>query len=157
MQKLFALVLILFGISTGVAAGLYFKPTPAVQLETEPVVQNDHAPAHTPVSDTDFLKLDGQFLIPLIDDKAVRSMVAMTLELEIELGSKDGLYSKAPKLRDAFLQIMFDHANAGGFSGRFTDSSNMDILKTALLETGKFITNDQVISILITDIARQDF
>lgn len=155
MQKLLALVLVLFGISTGVAAGLYFQPIAPSPLDSpEDAEINDR---YDTAKDADFLRLNNQFLVPLIDDKTVKSMVALSIELEIEPGSKDGLYVKEPKLRDSFLQIMFDHANAGGFTGRFTDSTNMDVLRRSLLDSAKLITQNQVISVLITDIARQDF
>jgi hypothetical protein len=55
-----------------------------------------------------------------------------------------------------FLQVLFDHANAGGFQGSFTDGSNLVILRKALFESAAGILGEQVKDVLISDIARQD-
>ena len=83
-------------------------------------------------------------------------MVILAISLEVAHGSADPVYAREPKLRDAFLQVLFDHANAGGFSGDFTDSSNLTFLRKALLETAQSILGDSVSDILISDLARQD-
>ena len=67
-----------------------------------------------------------------------------------------GQRSRTRKLRDAFLQVMFDHANAGGFSGSFTDGSNLILLRAALLEMAVKTLGDVISDVLINDIVRQD-
>ena len=42
-----------------------------------------------------------------------------------------------PKLRDVFLQVLFDHANMGGFRGAFTRSDVLEPLRTALREAAQ--------------------
>ncbi len=102
------------------------------------------------------MKLANQFVVPLIRDGKVGSMVIMSISLEVEAGQTSDAYARAPKLRDAFLQVMFDHANAGGFDGSFTDSANMVALRRALLEAAQKILGASVTDVLITDIVRQD-
>jgi hypothetical protein len=51
---------------------------------------------------------------------------------------------------------MFDHANAGGFMGTFTDGSNMILLREALGEVAQSILGPDVTDVLIVDIVRQD-
>ncbi len=55
-----------------------------------------------------------------------------------------------------FLQVLFDHANAGGFNGAFTSSTNMDVLRQSLLETAQAVIGKSVRNVLIVDIVRQD-
>ena len=67
------------------------------------------------------------------------------------------IYSKEPKLRDSFLQVLFDHANIGGFDGAFTNANNLAVLRGALREVAQKDMGDQVTDVLIVEIARQDY
>jgi hypothetical protein len=67
------------------------------------------------------------------------------------------VYRVEPKIRDAFLTVLFDHANSGGFDGAFTSSGSMEILRRALREAGQKAVGEAVVSdVLITGIVRQD-
>ena len=66
------------------------------------------------------------------------------------------VYEREPKLRDAFLRVMFDHANAGGFDGAFTNSNQMDVLRRALREVAQKTIGPTASDVLILDIVRQD-
>jgi hypothetical protein len=83
-------------------------------------------------------------------------MVVLSLSLEVAPGSTEAVYEREPKLRDALLQVLFDHANVGGFSGSFTDGSNLILLRTSLKEASALVLGTIVRDVLITDIARQD-
>ena len=80
----------------------------------------------------------------------------MSLSLEVTAGGTEAVYQKEPRLRDAFLRVMFDHANAGGFKGVFTDGTNLGALRRALFETAHNILGPGVVDVLIADISRQD-
>jgi len=58
--------------------------------------------------------------------------------------------------RDALLAVMFLHANSGGFDGQFTSSEAMNDLRGSLLEATRDVIGDDVYSVLVTDILRQD-
>jgi len=83
-------------------------------------------------------------------------MVIVSLSLEVKQGTTEQVYAREPKLRDALLQVMFDHANSGGFRGSFTDGSNLVLLRKALLEAAQKTLGDIVTDVLIVDIVRQD-
>ena len=80
----------------------------------------------------------------------------MSLSIEVTLGQRETVYAREPKLRDALLQVMFDHANMGGFAGNFTDGNTLDVLRAALTDSARGILGNSVAGILIVDIARQD-
>jgi hypothetical protein len=92
----------------------------------------------------------------VVEDGRVAAMVVLSLSLEVEAGNTEAVYQREPKLRDVFLQVLFDHANMGGFSGSFTDGSNLVVLRTSLKEAAALILGTVVQDVLITDIARQD-
>ena len=83
-------------------------------------------------------------------------MVVLSLSIEVQAGNTEAVYQREPKLRDEFLQVLFDHANAGGFEGSFTDTANMTDLRRALTEASQSVLGDLVLNVLIPDIARQD-
>ena len=163
MYRVFALILILLGLTTGVAAGLAVKFVigtggQAVSGDAKPkeLEQKEEDHSGQSLGKQDYVKLNNQFIIPLLEDKSVSGLVAMSIGLELEPGYKETVYSLEPKLRAAFLQILFDHANVGGFNGQFTDSLNLDILRNNMFFAAKKILGDKVYDVLITDIARQD-
>lgn len=155
-RKLIPVLLSLIGLGIGAGAGLFLRPT----TDGPPV--EDGAEAHQPDETADpevppeYVKLNNQFVVPVMDGGKVISLVILSLSLEIEPGTSQGIYAREPKLRDLFLQVLFDHANAGGFQGSFTDGSNLVLLRKALFEAAAGIMGKAVKDILISDIARQD-
>jgi hypothetical protein len=124
------------------------------------VAQDPEAAAAEPAEDEsvppEYVRLNNQFVVPVVEDRRVVSMVVLSLSLEVEPGSTEAVYQREPKLRDVFLQVLFDHANVGGFSGSFTDGDNLVVLRTSLREAAALVLGTSVRDVLITDIARQD-
>ena len=169
MKKiLLPLILLLFGVGGGVGAGIALKPAP----EPDPELLADGNPCGEPVSDAhattdhaavadigeerEYAKLNNQFIIPVVDDGLVSALVVIAISLEVVPETTTAVLASEPKLRDAFLQAMFDHANIGGFSGNFTTGTNMRSLRNELLRAAQRISGDIVTDVLITDIVRQD-
>lgn len=169
MKLLLPVVLAVLGIAGGVGAGLALKPaaqkdatiSPCGETETVEAAKDgqarkgdDHDDAAE--DDHDYIKLNNQFVVPVVNGDLVDSLVVMSLSVEIAPGQGETVYEREPKLRDALLQVLFDHANMGGFKGAFTNGNNLDVLRTALTETARGVLGPSVHNILITDIARQD-
>lgn len=104
----------------------------------------------------DYVKLSNQFVVPVVEDGKVVALVILSLSLEITPGATEAVYAREPRLRDEFLQVLFDHANAGGFRGSFTDGANLLILRRALAETAHEVMGEIIRDVLISDIVRQD-
>lgn len=162
MKILLPVILLLVGVGSGVGAGLVLKPEPAVDELAEghpcgdPVeVIEAAAPAPIP-EEREYAKLNNQFIVPIVEDGRVASLVVMSLNVEVAVGGRPAIFAAEPKLRDAFLQVMFDHANLGGFSGNFTSGTNMRSLRNELLRVAQEISGPTVSDVLIIDIVRQD-
>lgn len=151
MRKLLPILLALIGLGAGIGAGVFMRPAPA----TEDTISEQKMPVEPEVP-PEYVKLSNQFVIPIIADGRIEAMVILSINLEVTAGSTETVFSREPKLRDAFLQVLFDHANAGGFRGSFTDGANMVNLRTALMEVAVEILGELVKDVLIVDIGRQD-
>jgi len=116
-------------------AGLVLRPTQDVTADAE--MDADHVAPLDPELLPDYVKLNNQFIVPILEGGRVVSMVILSLSLEVKRGTTDDVYAREPKLRDGFLQVMFDHVNTGGFRGSFTDAANLVLLRNALLEMAK--------------------
>lgn len=161
-------ILALTGLGGGLAAGVALRPEGAGDLPADEGNEpdaHDSAPektatdsAHGPsTGESEFVKLDNQFVVPVIENERVGSLVLLTLSLETPPGGKEAVVAREPKLRDALLQVLFDHANAGGFRETFTDTANMLALRRALREAAQSALGaDKVRDVLIVDILRQD-
>ncbi len=169
LGKLLPILLALVGLGGGVGAGLFLRPpAEAADHATEAGdAGGDHggdehaedgADEHAEPEEgaPEYVKMNNQFVVPVVDDGRVASMVVLSLSLEVAAGNTETVYQREPKLRDSFLQVLFDHANIGGFSGSFTDGSNLVVLRTSLKEAAALILGTMVTDVLITDIARQD-
>lgn len=165
MRKVLPILLLLIGVGSGVGAGLAFRPEPALSTslaenpcgEMEVETHEHHGSDDMgSASEKEYVKLNNQFIVPVVNDNRVEALVVLSLSLEVVRGRREEVYSREPRLRDAFLQVLFDHANMGGFRGVFTNSSNMDALRRALQEKADKVAENLIRDVLIIDINRQD-
>ncbi|KEJ90548.1 flagellar basal body-associated FliL family protein [Sulfitobacter donghicola] len=113
---------------------------------------------HSDEEGSEFVKLNNQFVVPIVSGGKVTSLVVMALSIEVTAGETDTVYLREPKVRDSFLQVLFDHANIGGFDGNFTDAQVLKPLRGALKEVAKKDLGKKVVKdVLIIEIARQDY
>ena len=168
MKKIFLPILLLgIGSGAGIGAGVLFGeddsgsgtdqalvcPHPTDEHSLDEVLKN---PDPDEVNQAEYAKLENQFVVPILVDDRVSALVVLTINIEVPLGGKDIVLLAEPKLRDKFLQVLFEHANLGGFSGNFTSSNNMRILREDLLAAARRVIGSNARDILIIDIVRQE-
>lgn len=160
-------VLALLGLAAGGGAALALRPVapavaPAPHDPTTATAGHSAGGHDTGAGESgsgnapEYARLSNQFVVPVLDQGRVTAMVILSLSIEVTAGSTPKVYEREPKLRDAFLQVLFDHSNAGGFAGTFTDGSNLILLRRALREAAAGILGDMVSDVLIVEIVRQD-
>ena len=171
MKIILPVVIALVGLGAGVGAGIALRPEPQMVAMEDPCGEY-HVANKEIASDKDadkamddgeidpslydFVRLNNQFVVPIVVDSRVASLVVLSLTIQVAAGQTEALYAIEPKLRDELLQVMFDHANAGGFNGPFTEAARMRILRTAMLEAAQKLGSVDVSDILITNVVRQD-
>lgn len=168
MKRLLPLILLLVGLGGGIAAGAWIgpaKPKDIGQSTTQNTAakgkkvnsKGQESDGHSENNgETLYLKMSRNFVVPLVHQNQISGLATVSLSLEMKTGANDAFYAREPKLRDGFLQVLFDHANIGGFDGVFTQPKNLDPLRRALLQVARAELGDEVHAVLITDIARQD-
>lgn len=164
MGKLVPILLALAGLGAGLGGGLMFRPAQIEIVETNPCGETDsessesasHEVEGNENTDAVYVKLNNQFVIPVVADGDVKSLVVLSLTLEVSAEGQDQVYQHEPKLRDVFLQVLFAHANAGGFDGAFTNDRQMTLLRDGLRETAKKSLGSRIRDVLIVDLVRQD-
>ncbi|MEX0351074.1 MAG: flagellar basal body-associated protein FliL [Paracoccaceae bacterium] len=158
MRKLLLFLLPPIGLALGVFAGTALtsgEKEPKLDAEQETPKKKPKADAKS--GDHEFLKMSKQFVVPLLDGEHLAGLANLALSLEVTPGTSELFYSREPKLRDMFLQVLFDHANTGGFDGAFTMSGKLDPLRQALLDAAQYELGPEAVhAVLIVDIARQD-
>lgn len=185
IAKLLPVVLALIGSGAGVGAGLFFRADPAameataegdhgekgddqVKVDGHAKKADDHASSddghgsdgeHGEASyGPDYVEMSNQFVIPVVSDQDLSSLMILSISLEVAAGKQEQVFAYEPKLRDSFMQVMFDHANMGGFSGAFTDATTLGSLRRALREVAqRDVGVENVLDVLILEIARQDY
>ncbi len=167
IKKLLPILLALVGTGAGVGAGLFLMPADEDQADATECLPPDDAVRHETVeakpddpdlhdATREYVKLNNQFVVPIMGSERVRALVVASLSVEVSIGATETVYAREPKLRDVFLQVMFDHANIGGFEGAFTTGERMKILRGALLDAARSVLGSDVSDVLITEIARQE-
>jgi flagellar protein FliL len=160
IAKIIPLIFLLAGFGGGIGAAMFLSPPAGQQSSTETDPPEEPQGAnHEDVKDsgTEFVKMSNQFVIPVVEGNSIAALVVISLSLETQPGISEEIYDREPKLRDAFLRTLFDHANMGGFKGEFfTRSGTLDLLRTALREVAQEEIGPEVLNVLIMDIIRQD-
>ncbi len=173
MRKFAPVVFLLVGLAAGAGAGIALKPKGGSNGASESQAQTGKEKSDTNKSaaskaqdvgkkpkaspgDFEYLKLSRPFVVPVVESERIAAMVMMSLSLEVVPGISDSFYSIEPKLRDRFLQVLFDHANTGGFDGNFTNSDNLAVLRKSLLNVARKEMGGDVTKVLITSVNRQD-
>lgn len=175
MGKVLPILLALLGLGGGIGAGLMLKPPESHDSgedggegtsETDAAAHGAEDAAPPPDMDAgevapageeqEFVRLNNQFVVPVVRDARVTALVVMSISLQIHAGTSETVFAREPKLRDEFLQVLFAHANAGGFDGTFTSAGNLRALRQALREAASSVLGASVSDVLIIEMMRQD-
>ncbi|UWQ53902.1 flagellar basal body-associated FliL family protein [Leisingera caerulea] len=159
LSKLLPVILLILGTGGGIGAGIMLMPAPEEKHAAEP--GSAAKPAEEIAEDgeenqREYIKISNQFVVPVVERDQLTSLVVLSLSLEAKQGTGEKVRTLEPKLRDVFLQVLFDHANMGGFRGAFTRSDVLEPLRTALREAAQKHIGKGVYDVLIMEISRQD-
>ncbi|WP_298851060.1 flagellar basal body-associated protein FliL [uncultured Ruegeria sp.] len=166
VAKLIPVIFLIVGLGSGIGVGLVFAPAEkaedgayekeAAGQEKESGKKSEKSRKKGEEEGFGYLKMTKHFVVPVVKDDRIEAMVTLALSLEANSAITEMFYANEPKLRDGFLQVLFDHANTGGFDGIFTESRNLDVLRKSLLEVARKDFGEDVSKVLIMSVNRQD-
>lgn len=146
MARLLPVLVVLIAVLAGGGAGLWMRPDGAEPPSSGP----------PDLAGADFVRMNNQFVVPVIGQGRVVAMVVLSLSIATDPGGSERVFLQEPRLRDAFLQTLFNHANMGGFEGNFIEAGSMTLLRGALRETAQAVLGPLARDVLVVDIVRQD-
>jgi len=169
MKKILPILIILIAAAGGAAGGMMFRPPMEMAAEDDPMVGESHeAKNGMKESETedkakqdmqgeyDYVKFSRQFVIPVVNEEGVRALVVADIQLEVEPGTSEAAFSREPKLRDAFLKVLYSIAHTGGFNGSLVSDYILKDMHDDLKDAARSILGDDLHDVLITDLLRQD-
>jgi len=179
MKLLLPVLLAVIGLVGGAAAGWFLKPAPPPEPEvcldaSGAELPPEDCPEHKAAADeaalgeptpegegdpadkSEFVKLERQFIVPVMADQKVAAMAVVGLSVEVAPGHVEDVLSREPRVRDALLRVLFDHAYSGGFNGDFTAEYVLRDLRRNLLTATRKVAGPNVRDVLVEEIMRQD-
>jgi flagellar protein FliL len=146
MRLLLLAIGVTLALAAGGAAGSYWHKAPADPAPAEEGSSEDHA----------FIDMERKFVVPLVRDNRVRSLVVVDLRLEVRQGAEDRARELKPKVRDLFLDTLYAMAVAGSFDGDLYSNNVQGEMRARLLEAARHVLQDDARGILIGELLRQD-
>lgn len=155
---LFSVIGLIVGGGMGVGGAMFLAPAPSEQegSSEEVSAESEEEEEEEGESELAYADFSEQFIVPLMSGDTVEALMVISISLEVNALDLERVYDREPKLRSAFLQSLFNHANNGGFSGNFTQFSTMASLKRELLYVAQDVVGETVSDILILDAVRQE-
>jgi hypothetical protein len=175
MQKVLALAIMLTGIGGGLALGVVMRPGAAPHagdgVATESEISSGQTQAATgndgaiPIGaggdgkagiDREYVKIGRQMIIPVVSGGETRALMLFDLAIDVPRAMTERTYAAEPRLRDAFLRILFEMSYTGAFSSTYTDARVVEELREKLRAAARRVIGFAVDDVLILDIMRQE-
>ena len=163
LKKIMPVIALLLGIAGGGTAAIVLAsaeekvtvPDGSSEPTQESTATDESGDAAKP-DDMEIVKLPSQFVVPVILDNRVRAIVILSVALEVEAGQGDRVRALEPKLRDEFLAELFNLAALDGFRDELISRKTLELVKLALTARSTEVLGTKDVTVLITDMARQD-
>ena len=184
MKQLFPVLIAAVCIAAGSYGGYMLKPSsvssakPASQVEDtgshgdtkkdseSPVKKADSHGASTgghgseagagDSGDVTYYKFTREFVVPMVEDERVRSLVILNINLEIDTSISQELFSKEPVLRDNIMTTLIKLSSGGRTLYSITEVENYETLRSTILANLRNEVPHGIHNVLILDMARQD-
>ncbi|PKP79267.1 MAG: flagellar basal body-associated protein FliL, partial [Alphaproteobacteria bacterium HGW-Alphaproteobacteria-2] len=95
MRRLLPFLLALVGLVGGTAGGYFLRP--ALEPSDEATAGERADAAHPKEEAGEFVRLNNQFIVPLVEGERVAGMVVLTLSIEVAPGASDRVFANEPR------------------------------------------------------------
>jgi len=107
-------------------------------------------------SDVMYHRFSREFVVPIMRDNRVRSLVILNLSIEADSSLSSRLFSEEPKVRDNIMTTLIMLSNEGDTLEDFTDIESYETIRSMILKNLDSIFAYGIHNVLIMDIAKQD-
>lgn len=107
-------------------------------------------------SEVIYYKFTREFVVPVIRNNHVNSLVIIHLSLEADASISQKLFEMEPKLRDNIMTTLITISNDGRTFETLTDIESYESMRSMILMNLKTVVPTGIHNILIMDMARQD-
>ncbi len=105
---------------------------------------------------TEYYKFSREFVVPVMRNDQVKSLVIIHINLEADSSTVDDLFSEEPKLRDNIMTTLIGLSNDGRTLEEPTQIDNYEMIRSMVLMNLKESVTDGIKNVLIVDMAKQD-
>lgn len=103
-----------------------------------------------------YYKFSREFVVPLIENGRVSSLVILNINLEIDASASGKLFSMEPALRDNIMTTLISLANDGRTFQTLSNIESYESMRALVLMNLRKSVPDGIRNVLILDMARQD-
>ena len=107
-------------------------------------------------SDVRFFNFNREFVIPIMANQRVDSLVIININLEVQASVLDKLFSLKPKLRDNIMTTLVELSNDGQTLVEPTSVASYETIRSTVMLNLSSVVDKGIDNVLIMDLAKQD-
>ena len=107
-------------------------------------------------SDVVYFKFTREFVVPIMHDRRVESLVIININLEADSDISSKLFAMEPKIRDNIMTTLIELSNDGHTFDNITDVESYETIRAMVLMNLQKAIPTGIENVLIVDIAQQD-
>jgi len=108
------------------------------------------------VSAINYYKFSREFIIPLMDDSEIKSLVILNINLEFDVEKSPSLFAIEPKLRDNIMTTLIELSNDGVTLDKIGNIESYETVRSMVLKNLQEVIGEGITNVLIVDMAKQD-
>lgn len=105
---------------------------------------------------TTYFKFSREFVVPLMRDDKVKSLVILNINIEVDANATAGLFAQEPKLRDNIMMSLIELSHDGVTLDNITDVESFETIRSVLVKNLKKIAPEGIKNVLILDVGKQE-
>lgn len=107
-------------------------------------------------SDSMFFKFSREFVVPIMRQGEVESLVIINMNIEADSSVSDVLFRMEPKLRDNIMTTLIELSHGTDALQNFAEVQNYETIRSTVLGNLQELVPEGINNILIVDIGRQN-
>ncbi|WP_156945544.1 flagellar basal body-associated FliL family protein [Hyphomonas johnsonii] len=108
------------------------------------------------LSGVDYFKFSREFVVPIMRDNKVVSLVILNINLEVDSSLSRKLFSMEPKIRDNIMTTLVELSNDGRTLESVANLENYESIRSTVLMNLQKVAPAGIRNVLIVDMAKQD-